>query len=257
MSCVAGPNTTTNGLIWEIDAANTKSLSGLNMVNLAGSGITTLTSSGASAINGSITYNGAQGYGTVVGSVTSPVLSPRVATYNIWIKPTSAGMEDGNAGSLLSRGNYNTMGGWFIHLQAGTISENNPKITAPFAWSKTANYSHETFAPRSLNGWENWCMATICVDAKISCYIDGQFKDEAIRNAAASGEIIYGTGTINTGGDTDMIIAGGLSYAPLIWITNSWRPIKGDIGIIQMWNRRLTTSEIAELYNVQKIRYGL
>jgi hypothetical protein len=220
-----------------------------NLVKFDGSLATVANGTTSSRI---VTLDGTNDYIYVNNSISSPTLSPSGATFNIWFKPSS-GVFDYRANSLISRGNYNTAGGFFIHMFTNTVSLNGPSVQASFSYSTTTNYSYDSTTAYSLRGFNVWSNLTVVCDTSISIYIDGVHKETRGRSFP---RIIYGNDAINTGGDTDLVLLSGLSYYTTI-SNGYWEPYKGDFGNFQMWDRRLTATEILDNYNIMKSRFGL
>lgn len=242
-----------DGLVFTVDAANYQSYSGsgatLNNLALAGST--------ASVINGGpsgniISLDGTDDWIRVNNSVTSEILSPAVATFSIWFRANDT-YSEGNTCSLISRGNYNTSGGFFILLR----KENGLcKVKAEFSKSTTTSYSFEGTEYRPTNGWEVWNNVHVTVDSDIKLYINGELANTKARSVST---IIYGNGTINTNGDTNLAFVSSLGYAPTLdqGAGGTWRPFNGDFANGSMYNRVLTASEVLQNYNALKSRFGL
>lgn len=248
-----GPSITRSGLLLYLDAGNVKSNStagSTTMLSLIDNSNTATVNNGTTS--GSIvTLDGLNDYITANGTITSSLLSPSVATFSIWFKPSSSVL-DGRANSLVSRGNYNTAGGFFIHMFTNIVSQNAPSVKATFSFSTTTSYSHNETSSYTLAGFDVWSNVVVTCDSNITIWVDGVFKQSAVRNVST---IIYGNGAINTGGDTNLILCSTLSYLPT-YSNGYWEPYKGDFGLFQMWNRRLTNSEVLANYNAQRSRFG-
>jgi hypothetical protein len=255
MGVLGGPNSVNSGLLIALDAANRNSnvtIGGTSLVNIANTGGSPIVANGITSTT-TVPLDGTDDYIYIGNSISSATLSPDIATFSIWFNPSSA-VGDGRANSLISRGNYNTAGGFFIHMFTNTVSLNSPSVQASFSHSTTTSYSYNSTSAFSLRGFNVWSNVTVVCDSTISIYVDGVFKETVNRTSAST--IIYGNGAINTGGDTDLVLVCGLSYVPTI-SNGYWEPFKGDFSDFQMWNRRLTTSEIQQNYNATKGRYGL
>src|SRR5210317_1595198 len=112
-----GPKIVTDGLVLALDAGSKKSYPG------SGTTINNIGSAGgnASVVNGGpsgdiISLDGTNDWIGVNNSVTSATLSPAVATFSIWFRANDT-YSSGNTCSLISRGNYNRSGGFFIHMR--------------------------------------------------------------------------------------------------------------------------------------------
>jgi len=249
------PKLPTDGLLIVLDAADrlsNPSSGGSTLTSLAAiSGANGTVANGSTGAN-TVPIDGTNDYIVLNDTQTSQTLSPPHATFNIWFKPSSQ-VANSRANSLISRGNYNTAGGFFIHMYTNTVSLNGPSVSASFSHSTTTSYSYNGTDGYTLTkGFDKWSCVTVTVDTTIKLFIDGVFKQEASRSR---GEIVYGDGAINTGGDTPLVLLSGLSYVPTI-SNGYWEPFKGDFGCFQMWNRRLNNDEVLSLYNMQKVRFG-
>lgn len=249
------PRIPTDGLLIVLDASDrlsNPSSGGSTLTSVAG-----ITGGNGTVANGSTSTNtveldGTNDYISLDGTITSATLSPPHATFNIWFKPSSQVL-DGRGNSLISRGNYNTAGGFFIHMVTNTVSSNTPAVNANFSYSTTASYNYNGTSNYTLpRGYDQWSCVTVSVDTRIKLFIDGVLKQDVSRS---TGEIIYGNGAINTGGDTPLRLLTPLSYVP-VYSDGYWEPWKGDFGCFQMWNRRLNDDEVLSLYNMQKVRFG-
>ena len=258
MSYYNGPKIVTDGLVLAVDSGNIKSngASGLTVMNnLAGTGGTPTVVNGVTSPS-FVTINGTNGYIEIAGSVSSATLSPSVATFDIWFNPDSSGIFDGSANSLISRGNYNTAGGFFIHFFTNTVSSNAPTVSATFSYSTTTSYTHNSTSAYALSGFNKWHHVAVSVGANIKMYINGVLKETVARNVST---IIYGNGAINTGGDTALEICSTLSYAPTLAQGSGgyWNPFKGKFGLTNMWNKILTDAEVSQNYNALRTRFGI
>ena len=251
MGIVYNNSIVTNGLVLCLDAANKRSHSG------AGTIWTDLVSSNtASLVNGptydnqnggNVVLDGTNDYIQILNSVTSQTLSPAVATFIIWIKPNK--YNSSSSCSIISRGNYNTSGGFFIHLGE---SSNIAQVRATFSKSTTTSYQFETTSNINLRNWGVWSQIAVSVSDKINLYVDGILRDSINRTVSS---IVYGNGTINTSGDTNLVLCSSLSYAPTLDQGVGWKPYNGSVSFFQMYNRVLSAAEILQNYNATRGRF--
>jgi len=248
-----GPDIVTDGLVLALDAANVKSYpgSGTTINNIGTVGGT------ASVVNGGpsgniISLDGTNDWIGVNNSVTSAALSPSVATFSIWFRANDT-YSNGNTCSLISRGNYNTSGGFFIHMRK---ESGECKVRADFSYSTTNSYSFQGTGYYPTNGWGVWNNVIVSVGSEIKLYVNGELKKTTARSVST---IIYGNGTINTNGDTNLAILSSLGYAPTLdqGSGGTWRPYNGDFGNMVMYNRILSAEEVLKNYNAQKSRFNL
>jgi hypothetical protein len=250
------PKIVTDGLVLYLDAANTKSyVSGStswNDISRGGNNGTLINGPTFNSANsGSIVLDGVNEYITINNSVTSQILSPSVATFTIWLRANDTFSND-NRCSIISRGNYNTSGGYFIHL--GKFS-GNCQVLASFSRSTTTSYSFDSTSWITID-WGVWNQITVSVGNNITLYVNGIQKSSVARLVSS---IIYGNGTINTNGDTNIVLCSSLSYAPTLDQGSGgiWRPYNGNTSIFTLYNRVLTPQEVLQNYNATKSRYGL
>jgi len=246
-----GGDIVTNGLILALDGGNLVSYeqTGSTLYNL------TDTSVSASIVNGAgsgsiISLDGTNDWIGVNNSVTSSTLSPSVATFSIWFRANDT-YSNGNTCSLISRGNYNTSGGFFIHMRN---SSGNCGVSATFSKSTTNSYMFEGTSNFNINPFGEWNNVTVTVDDTLKLYTNGVLRQSINRSVST---IIYGNGTINTSGDTNLAILSSLGYAPTLdqGAGGTWRPYNGDFGNMFMYNRVLSSDEVLQNYNAQKARF--
>lgn len=242
-------NMVTDGLVLNLDASSVNSYprSGTTWYDtMSGNGYNGSLINGpiySSLGEGIIILDGVNDYIQINNSVTTPELSPPIATFNIWFKPSSNALTN-SVTSLISRGNYNTAGGFFIHLANNTIINNTPSVNANCSYSITDGYRYDNTSAYLPNGFNVWSNVTVVYDTQISLYINGVHKQTINRSFPT---IIYGNNSINTGGDTNLILCAGLGYAPTI-SNGYWEPYNGSISKMQMYNRRLSQSEVLQNY---------
>ena len=208
MATDSNPNIITDGLVLCLDVADGKSNSGSGSSTLNNRALTNTTASIVNSTSSSkiVSLDGTNDYISVVNSETNATLSPAVATFSIWCRPVHWSGTGDYSSSLISRGNYNTAGGFFIHLKKSG-NPSYPVAQATFSHSTTTSYTYNTASYATLNGWDNWVNVTVTVDANIKVYVDGVLQSTTPRNVST---IIYGTGNIGSGGDTNLVICSTL-----------------------------------------------
>jgi hypothetical protein len=257
MALSHSPQIVRDGLVLYLDAANTKSYpaTGSIIYNLNNSLETSTLINGPTftTLNkGEIFLDGINDFIRIDNSVTNQNLSPATATFDIWIKPDNTGYSINNRSSPISRGNYNTSGGFFIHLRYTSA----PSIEASFSNSTTNSYSFQGPTTTVAPAWNEWINLVITVNSVISIYSNGIFRASSNRSVS---NIVYGNGNINTNGDTNLILCSGLSYVPTIdqGFSGTWRPYKGGMSSFKMYNRALTLAEIKQNFEATRGRYGI
>jgi len=252
MATAVGPDIITDSLVLSIDPASKRcnaSSGGTLLTNLALSGTSSSVVNGTTS-ESKVALDGTNDYITVNNSVTSTTLSPALATFSIWFKADNT-FSSGNICSLISRGNYNNSGGFFIHMRN---SSGNCAVNATFSKSTTTSYQFESTSIVTVNPFEQWNNITVTVNNVISLYVNGALSTSTTRSVP---NIIYGNGTINTSGDTDLRWVSSLGYAPTLdqGSSGTWRPYNGDFGLGLMYSRILTAAEVLQNYNAQKSRF--
>ena len=251
MGVTGGPDIVTDGLVLALDAGSKKSNigTGNTLNNLALNGSTASVVNGTNS-NNTITLDGTNDWIGVNNSVTSTILSPSVATFSIWFRANDT-YGSGNTCSLISRGNYNTSGGFFIHMRN---SSGNCNVSATFSYSTTNSYTFEGTSNYDVNPFGQWNNIVVSVDDTIKLYTNGTLRQSTARSVS---NIIYGNGTINTNGDTNLAILSSLGYAPTLdqGAGGTWRPYNGDFGSMFMYNRILSANEVLQNYNSTKSRF--
>jgi len=247
-----GPKIVTDGLVLSIDPASKRcnSASGgtiLNNIALPGTYSTVINTTTSESI---VSLDGVNDYIRVTDSVSNTTLSPTLATFSIWFKADDT-YSSGNRCSLISRGNYNNSGGFFIHMQN---SGGNCQVYATFSKSTTSSYQFETTSTITINPFGEWNNVTVTVNDTISLYTNGILSATKARTVS---EIIYGDGNIGTNGDHDLMFVSSLGYAPTLeqGAGGTWRPFNGDFGLGMMYNRVLAADEVSQNYIAQKSRF--
>jgi hypothetical protein len=157
MALSHSPQIVRDGLILYLDPANIKSYPGTGSIvyNLNNSLETSTLINGPTFTTfnkGEVILDGINDFIRIDNSVTSQNLSPSTATFDIWIKPDNTGYGTGNRSSPISRGNYNTSGGFFIHLRYTS----SPSIEASFSNSTTNSYSFQGPTTTVAPAWNEW-----------------------------------------------------------------------------------------------------
>ena len=219
-----GPNIVTNGLIFNLDAANTKSyISGsTSWVDLSRSGNNGTLTNGPtfnSGNGGSLVFYGVNDY-INCGNTLSYQNS---FTFNIFFKTTNTALQ-------VLIGKYSGIGGdYWIGVNAG-------KLVFSFG------------SPTKID-----LISSINVN-------DGLWKMvTTVFNRSLNSTYIYINGVLNnTGSPIPSIInepAGDLMIGK--FGSGSTYYYKGNVGIFSLYNRALTSTEILQNFNATKTRFGL
>ena len=218
-----GPHIVTDGLVLNLDAANTKSYPGTGTTwsNLA------TTSNNATLTNGP-TFNSANG-GSIVFDGTNDYVSTALTstnsfTWNVWYKTNTVSNGFRNIISIRTNSyilmllddDTNNMGFWASDTLTSGPSLNMGPIS-------TNTWYFATFVREGNN-----------ITNGYKTYMNGSFR-----------------GNSNTGiwSSADPIIIGGR--------TDATQFLNGNIANVSIYNRALSASEVLQNYNATKSRFGL
>jgi hypothetical protein len=221
------PRIVTDGLVFFLDAANTRSYSGSGTSAnslVGGIGATLVNGVGfTSSNNGTFTFDGTNDYIAVSGSNFPLGNSPR--TLNIWYY-TNTSTWQANINNLFW---YGTAA---VTRQSFGIDFDTYPMMEFYSWGDDINWN--TSAPQV--GWKN---LQIAYDGNLTLRIYELGALVATKTFSAQ---------LNTVLSTDVQI-GAITYIPGYFDSN--------ISQVSMYNRALTASEIVQNYNATKKRYGL
>lgn len=231
-----GPNIVTNGLVLNLDAANTKSYpgSGTTWTDISRGGNNgTLVNGPAfnSANGGSIVFDGTNDYVTesnFTGSITN---SFTIGTWVYFNSPVTTGQK-------------------IFHAQSGSN---------PYSEVNLDNYSGGSGNPKYHFYTHNWAAtstndiltSTFDVTGSIWAYVVGTYDD------TSKFKYLYVNGILNRSGSTTVKIDWPNSITWLGRRLNSSEPLNGRISVTQVYNRALSATEILQNYNATKTRFGL
>jgi hypothetical protein len=246
-------NIVTNGLVFNYDAANASSYSGIGNTayDVSGSGATIALTNGPtfSPLNsGSIVFDGTNDY---IEAPHSSILNISGSiTVEVWIYMTSLS----NSADLNLICKYSNAGGssnqsWILFKSTGNYSAFSPNGTAgnnEFVWLATSAGSTGgafigTGEQVLANTWYNVVAIYNSSNEKIEIYTNGQLKSSATRTGQTSGVLSTNLRNLQIGG------------TPL----DANRYVQGRIPVARVFNRALTQQEILQNYNALKGRYGL
>ena len=220
MSFSYSPKTVTDGLVFYIDAANTKSyISGSTAWNDLSKG-----GNNSTLINGPTFNSGSGGAINFDGTndhATTPfpgILGNNPRTVSIWFRPDT--IQNRN---LLGYGTGTASRMWDVLLFQGLVGMH------------LYNSGAEAGTPYTVGVWQN--ITFTYADPTIISYMNGEIK--VTRTYAG----------IDTGNANPLSIAQGVFV--------SYHYFDGLIGLVQMYNKALTAQEVLQNYNATKTRYGL
>lgn len=227
MSYSNGPQISTNGLVFCVDAANRKSYpgSGTSWADLSGNESTCVSSGGPTI--------GTDGQGSFLFDATDDIfISPENSVFNtqtpsveVWIKTNNTNQN----GFWFEKGQVNTQ---YSLFQEGTVIQWRQNIGG------TTNLSTTTATYISTANWAHI----------VGTYTSGT-RRLYINGALVNSDSQTGTIATNTNGISIGVFGGyngGRGYY-----------YNGRIGTVRVYNRALTPEEILQNYNASKARFGL
>lgn len=243
MGLLVKPNSSvvSNGLVLNLDPANSKSYQG------SGSTLYDLTTSlnNASLIGsptysslGGLTFNGTTQYGSIpsVSGVTD-FTNTQKYTVEIWFNPSSGQATLGEAELLEKWNKYNESRYPFtIRYNEGTSS-----MTA--ACYDGTSYVSTSASGFPVNTWKQLVAVYDFVSKTLTLYRDGSSVSSVslagVNQVSNTSPICIASRLTSAGGAQSNIM------------------FKGTIGIIRIYNTALTSAQVLQNFNANKIRYGL
>ena len=232
-----GPNTTTNGLVLSLDAANAKSyVSGsttwkdLSGNNNSGSLVNGPTFNSANL--GSIVFDGVDDY--VNTNYTTPIGTGGF-TYSMWIRFTTSQL----SAIIVKRIGDPTYEQFSLFI-AGDNGGNTPGTKLAVNDVKSLSLNRLLISDGSYNDGMYHNLVATRTSTTTNLYIDG-----VLLKTSTSAEIDLSVASklfIGRSGNDQTV--GGI-------------PFNGSMSNVSMYNRTLSASEVLQNYNAQKSRYGL
>jgi hypothetical protein len=235
------PKVVSDGLIFCVDAANTKSYLGSGTVwtDLSSTQITGSLTNGpvfSTEKSGIINFDGTNDY---VGYTTT--LGNNVSTLTIeswaYIKRTPVGLISDHLVSKGTSGNYQYALRLGIGIGDGLPSNVSGSINIVAWQTGGSNHISATSNFAVNDGWHH-IVGTIVENTSATIYIDGVLRET--RTGSTGSWNKTGTGEFRIGGRGD-----GVNY------------LSGSVGIVKMYNRALSATEVLQNYNALKGRFGL
>jgi hypothetical protein len=247
-------NIVTNGLVFNLDAANPSSYvgSGNTAYDLSGFGNTsTLVNGPGFGVTGGgmFVFDGTNDYFEAQHS-SSLNISGSI-TVDVWVYLTSLS----NSADMNLICKYSNAGGssnqsWILFKSTGDYRSASPDgLTGnnnEFVWlsSSNGNYSGALIGTGEqvlTNTWYNVVAIYNSSTEKMQMYINGQLKTNVTRTGQTSGVLSTNLRNLQVGG------------TPLD--SNRW--VQGRIPISRVYNRALTAQEISQNFNATKSRYNI
>lgn len=184
---------------------------------------------------GNLIFDGIDDYLTIPNQ-SNLVFGNGDFSVNIWIKfPISSTGEGGAWGPIISKGCNTTApaGTWWIAQN----STNNNRVTLNISSTTGGTFVCSVTTTTFSNGWHNVCAVRSGTTAII--YSDGIFTSN------------------DTTSDSNLSSTRDLTICATATPTISTQRTNASIGIVQLYNRALTSNEVLQNFNVHKSRYGL
>ena len=218
-----GPKIVTDGLVLALDAANVKSYpgSGNTWYDLSGNGYNGTLTNSPTFSDGAIVLDGAD---DLVNVSNAPFLNSAV-TAEAWIRVLGNPGGSGGAGTIMMHG-----GRYFQYLFNGRIAS---------FWN--GGYYYTPVGSITFNQWAQVVQVWDVPNGNLKVYVNNNLLlTQSISTSTKPSS--YGLQIGMEGTDP------GGNYA---------RIFNGEIGIVKLYNRALSTLEVQENYNATKARFGL
>ena len=230
----------TDGLVFNLDAANLKSYSGTGSVwkDLIGSNDATIYNSPAHNSATDFTFNGSTQYGSIpsVSGITDFTNSQKY-TVEVWFKPTN-GQLNSVESELLEKWNKNNESKYPF-----TIRFNESTTSMLVACYDGTNFRSATSSGFPVNTWKQLVAVFNFVDKTLTVYRDG-----------GNPVSVSLTGVGQVSNTSPIAIASRLTSTGA---AQSNIMFKGSIGIIRTYNIALSESQILQNFNAIRSRFGL
>ncbi len=233
-------NYITHGLVLNLDPANIKSYQGTGstLSDLSTSrNHATLTGSPTYNASNGFTYNGSTQYGRIPSvNGVSNFTNAQQYSIEIWFNPSNGQPNAGEA-ELLEKWNLNNESRYPYTIR---FNENGRSMmVAAFDGSNFPNVSVTGFP---VNTWKQLVAVFDFVSKSLLVYRDG---------------VLAGSTNLNLVGQVSNTSPVGIAGRVAASTGALQVPFKGTIGIIRMYNKVLSPTEVLQNFNANKSRYGL
>jgi len=239
-----GPIEVTDGLVFHLDAGNTRSYGGSGLTTnglVAGIGATLLNGTGFSSANGgSFFFDGTNDF-----IITSNIdlTSYNKITVICWVKVLNY-RENGNNSNIIFEfsNNFNSSSGGFVAAFADGSAVYSSLYPVALGIRGNSGYNLSSFSKTLVNDlkWHHWC----CIFDKslssleTSLYIDGVIRSSILDPIVSDNSNNFAN---------DNLYIGSRSAASI--------PANMNLSSLQIYNRILSQQEILQNYNATKGRY--
>lgn len=241
MSRVHGASISRNGLILNLDAANSKSYPGSanTWYDTSGNGKTVTLTNGPTYSSGAFTFDGTNDYASLPSP--SPFAGTASFTAEIWVNTTSITGSFGGTQKVawLVAGGTNSGGG---QAEIGIKSANNT-----------------TFTPSTIDFGRGGGGTTGSLSVNVSSLMqNGSWYQIVLTRTGSASEVLYLNGAqIGTGTVSNSFTDGVTLFGSLENNVNYSGYLNGAISNIKIYNRALSADEVLQNFNALRGRYGL
>ena len=227
----------TNGLVFYVDAKNTKSYpgSGTTVTDLASANTGTLTNGPTFNSSGYFTFDGSNDY---VNFTINPLHSNSVTEFSVsfWMNCTLADMNASIGIVAVTAPGADPSGGGFWVGYDDRNSTHSP--VEGIAWNcKTAGGYQRGKSNNNAISNDTWHNVTLVLDQQVTLYIDG---------VSSTNRTIDNSGNYTTKDNEFQIGSIDASY-----------PYEGLIANMCVYNKGITASEVLQNFNAQRNRFGV
>jgi hypothetical protein len=238
MGVSGGPNVIQDGLVLSLDASDRNSyVSGsTTWFDVSGNNVTgSFSGSTFTNVNGGVVnFNGTSNY-IDLGNPSALDITTGI-THNIWLNASSARVS-GNNGIFMKGRNPDPGGG----SQSNTLIYITTANTYAVLYGKNDGLVGVGVSyPMTYDTW-------VCYTSTYNQTVQKLYRNgiEIVNQTAQTGSIYNTNQTgVQIGADVRYTLAAGRQYS-------------GSIGLVQVYNRALSATEVLQNYNAQKTRFGL
>jgi hypothetical protein len=222
-----------SGLILHLDAGNPASYpgSGTTWTDLSGNGNNAVASGSPTYIatnGGGFNFDNATDYFDITPNMRESYASAGLSVA-AWVKATSFPFP--YVSTIMGRGDWNNNNGWALRHSASSNTISGPRFNQAVSNSFAVNVNILYYV-----------IFTISPSGSAKMYING------VQNGSTSTGVVVPTASS---------VSPVIGRFPVINPSEGWYPWVGDIYQIHVYNRELSSAEIAENFWVTKFRYGL
>lgn len=230
MSYQTGPRIVTDGLVFCVDAADANSYpgSGTTWTDLSGNGNNGTLTNGptySSANKGSIVFDGTNDY--VIATRPSSIVTSGSITICLWAKWTTTGTTTSTIQTLIDNNHFSPPVQGFVIQDRPDLSKSLTFTTQPNSAGVQSTFQVGDGTWRYIIGTNDQTTTKL--------YINGSFNAQVSQSGLA---------TVQSN-----ISIGYWQYTPS-------RYLNGNVSLVQIYNRALSATEVAQNYNATKGRYG-